>query len=276
MQVDLRLIFSVCSAFFLIGQITAQPSIKYGSNNGHYIQINNASIYYEEYGEGTTTLLLHGGLGSISNFNNVIPELSKHFRLLAVDSPGHGRSQNIDSLSYQILADHIAKLVVKLDLDKVNIVGYSDGAIVGMLVTSKIPDRINKLVFGAGALSPKSSKPEGLAMLQSISPDILPEEFATSYRRKSPNPEEWERFVYSSKKMWLDETWIPKELLPTIECKVLVLFGDRDQFIPLNHATEIHAELPNSELCILPNLGHEIFSNPELVSPILIQFLTKN
>ena len=72
------------------------------------------------------------------------------------------------------------------------------------------------------------------------SPEILPEEFAISYRAKSPNPDDWEKFVYASKKMWLNEVWIPKELLPKIECKVLVLFGDRDQFIPLSHSFEIH------------------------------------
>ncbi len=63
--------------------------------------------------------------------------------------------------------------------------------------------------------------------------------------------------------MWLNEVWIPEEILPEIECKVLVLFGYRDQFIPLSHSLKIHEELPNSELCILPYVSHDIFNYPE-------------
>ena len=68
----------------------------------------------------------------------------------------------------------------KLDLNKVNLIGYSDGAIIGMLVTHMMPEQIDKLVFGAGALNPKASKPEGLNMLINISPEILPEEFVNA------------------------------------------------------------------------------------------------
>ena len=262
--------------FFISYKSLSQSSIEYGSNNGKYIEINQTKIYYEEYGEGTTTvIMLHGGLGSISNFQNVIPELSKHFKLIAIDSPSHGRSQSIDSLSYPILADYIVEMIDKLKLDEVNIVGYSDGAIIGMLVANIKPEKIKKLVFGAGALNPKASKPEGLQMLQTISPEILPEEFAVSYKNKSPNPEHWEKFVYDSKEMWLQEVWIPKEILPQIHCKTLILFGDRDPFIPLSHTIDIYNILPNSELFILPNTYHNIFDNPKLVNPILINFLTQ-
>ena len=255
----------------------SQSTIAYGSNNGKYIEINNAKVYYEEYGEGSTSvILLHGGLGSISNFKNVIPELSKHFKLIAIDSPSHGRSESIDSLSYQILADYIVEIIDKLELDEVNIIGYSDGAIIGMLVAHMEPVKIKRLVFGAGALNPMASKPEGLQMLQSMSPEILPEEFAVSYKNKSPNPEHWEKFVYDSKDMWLQDVWIPKDILPQINCKSLILFGDRDPFIPLRHTIDIYDTLPNSALFILPNTGHNIFDNPELVNPVLINFLTSN
>lgn len=270
-----RIIQLVGLALFLNYQIVAQSSVEYGSNHGQYVQVNDTDIYFEEYGEGVATILLHGGLGSISNFERVIPELSKHFKLIAVDSPNHGRSQSIDSLSYQILAEYVVGLISELRLGEVNILGYSDGAIVGMLVAHMIPEKIKKLVFGGGALNPKASKPEGLAMLRSMSPEILPEEFAISYRNKSPNPDNWEKFVYNSKEMWLQEVWIPKEILPNIKCKVLVLFGDRDQFIPLSHAIDIYGALVDSELCILPNTGHNVYSNPELINTILIYFLSK-
>ena len=263
--------------FFISYKSISQSPIVYGSNNGKYIEIKQSKIYYEEYGEGTTTvIMLHGGLGSISNFQNVIPELSKHFKVIAIDSPSHGRSQSIDSLSYQILANYIVEIINKLKLDKVYIVGYSDGAIIGMLVANMEPEKIKKLVFGAGALNPKASKPEGLLMLQATSPEILPEELTVSYKNKSPNPEHWEKFVYDSKEMWLEEVWITREILPQINCKTLILFGDRDPFIPLSHAIDIYVALPNSGLFILPNTYHNIFDNPQFVNPVLINFLTQN
>ena len=257
----------VCSALFLCNLNVAQSQIDYGSNEGQYIKIDDTDIYYEQYGEGIPTLLLHGGLGSISNFKNVIPKLSEHYQLFAIDSPGHGRSQYLDSLSYTNLAKYIVKFLVKLDLNNVNIIG--------MHVAHLAPNRIDKLIFGAGALNPKASKPEGLKMLQNFSPELLPEEFAIAYREKSPNPDQWENFIYASKRMWLDDIWIPEELISNLTCKVLVLFGDSDPFIPLNHTVEIHNKLRNSELCILPDIGHEVFSNPELVNPIIMNFLSK-
>ena len=133
--------------FLLINfQVFGQSKVEYGSNNGQYLEIDNTKIYYEQYGEGSPILLLHGGMGSISNFNTLIPDLSKHFKLIAIDSPSHGRSYSIDSLSYNILADYVVKIVDKLKFDKIDIVGYSDGAIIGMLVAYKIPNKINKIV----------------------------------------------------------------------------------------------------------------------------------
>ena len=83
---------------FLSQSLFAQ--IPYGSNNGKYLSIRGAKVYYEEYGKGTPLLLLHGGFGSISNFNQVIGPLSKNYRVIAIDSPGQGRSEQIEAYLY--------------------------------------------------------------------------------------------------------------------------------------------------------------------------------
>jgi pimeloyl-ACP methyl ester carboxylesterase len=256
------------------GQGLGQSSKTIGSNDGKYVRVFDAEIYYEIYGEGYPLLLLHGGLGSIADFDKLIPGLSQHFQLIAIDSPGHGRSQHVDSLSYQIIARYIVELISKLDLEEAGIVGYSDGAIAGMLVAHMVPDIVKKLVFSGGALSPHDGKPEGLEMLRTIRPDMLPEQMAVAYKEKSPNPDRWEEFVYFSKDMWLQDVWIPEDILPGIETDVLILFGDRDQYVPLEHALEIYRALPLSELCVLPDLQHDVFKHPKLVQPVLIDFLS--
>src|SRR5688572_17084539 len=104
-----RFFYSFC-VFCLIASCKRKEkpdtAIKYGSNNGKYQTIQGIKIYYEEYGGGMPLLLLHQGLGSIENLSGIIPELAKHFRVIAPDAPGHGRSEHADSLSGELLADY--------------------------------------------------------------------------------------------------------------------------------------------------------------------------
>src|SRR3954468_21142091 len=90
--------------------ISAFGQINYGSNNGKYLTVHGTKIYYEEYGKGTPLILLHGGFGSISDFQKCIPALSENFRVIAIDAPGLGRSEYADStLSYQLMAHYYSQ-----------------------------------------------------------------------------------------------------------------------------------------------------------------------
>lgn len=272
MKKFLNIFILIIFQIFLQNQSYCQ--INYGSNNGHYVLVNDSKLYYEVYGEGTPLILLHGGMGSIANFKNVIPELSLHFKVIALDSPGHGRSELIDSLSYQILADYVVEAIKKLELDSVYIAGYSDGAIIGLLAAHDKPEKIKRVVFGAGALNLNASTQEGIDMLRGVTPQNLPPSFELRYKEKSPNPEMWEKFVSNSKTMWLEEVWIPKSKLKDIKSRTLILFGDRDPYIPFEHGFEIYNAIPKSEFCVLPNTQHNVYTDPDLVNSILINFLS--
>ena len=81
-----------CSILFVLSINSAKgQGVIVGSNEGKYIEVNKVKLYVEEYGEGPALLLLHGGFQSMNYFQAVIPELSKTFRVIAVDLPGHGR-----------------------------------------------------------------------------------------------------------------------------------------------------------------------------------------
>jgi pimeloyl-ACP methyl ester carboxylesterase len=110
------LLITLSAALLVACNVFAQ-SVKYGSNNGKFLTISKTKTYYEEYGKGMPLLLLHGGLGSISNFEKCIPELSKKYRVIAADSPSHGRSGQIDSLTYPVMADYFSKMIDELRLD---------------------------------------------------------------------------------------------------------------------------------------------------------------
>lgn len=127
----------------IMGQAIVIPlrsqEIIYGSNNGKYVEVSGRSVYYEEYGAGDTVLLLHGGPGSIANFSKLIPELSKNYRVIAIDTPGHGRSERANNLSYQLLAENASEFIDKMGIKKCNVVGWSDGATTGLLLAAIRP-----------------------------------------------------------------------------------------------------------------------------------------
>src|SRR5678816_3640246 len=121
----LGLIF-IFSLFLFPNCSAQQKKIEYGDNNGKYLTIRNTKIYYEEYGQGAPLILLQGGMGGIYNFAKCIPELSKHYRIIAPDSPGQGRSGQADSMSYELMADYFSKMVDLLKLDSAYVMGWRD------------------------------------------------------------------------------------------------------------------------------------------------------
>src|SRR5258706_1643680 len=122
--------------------------IEFGSNNGRLLNINGKKIYYEEDGQGTPLLLLSGGglNRSIKDFEKCIPELAKHYKVIAPDTPGQGRSEQADTLTYNVLLEFMSQLIDKLQVDSAYVMGWSDGAITGILLAEKRPDKIKKVI----------------------------------------------------------------------------------------------------------------------------------
>ncbi|MRT94429.1 alpha/beta fold hydrolase, partial [Ancylomarina sp. 16SWW S1-10-2] len=106
----------------------------YDSSNGKYVKSNNTKIYYEVYGKGDPLLLLHGNGQSISAYSRQIPEFAKHFKVIAVDTRGQGKS--IDTISknfsYNQFSEDMKVLLDTLHLKQVNLVGWSDGGNTGL------------------------------------------------------------------------------------------------------------------------------------------------
>lgn len=248
----------------------------YGSNSGKQISISETEIYIEEYGSGMPLLLLHGGFGSIHDFQLVLPELAKHFRVIAMDSPGHGRSEQADSLSFELMTEYCSELIDLLQLDSLYIIGYSDGGITGLMLAAKRPDKVKK-VIASGANSRMSGiKPEVLGYLSMINPEFIEvnqKEWLQDYQEKSPDQDNWKKYISDMTRMYSIEEIIATETLAKITANVMLVFGDQD-VIKLEHGLEMYHALPKSSLCVLPNTPHEVFSaNPDLINTIAIDFL---
>jgi pimeloyl-ACP methyl ester carboxylesterase len=140
-------------AFILVScNNSTQKQIDYGSNSqaGQYIDINDIKIYYETYGEGEPLMLFHGNGGSIEGFEFQIPTLSKHFKVIAVDSRGQGRSTDSDKeITFALMASDMNELIDKLKINSVYVVGWSDGGNIGLELAYAHPEKVKKL-FAVG------------------------------------------------------------------------------------------------------------------------------
>lgn len=257
---------------------SSSQEINYGSNQGKYVTLYDTNIYYEEYGSGIPLLLFHGGFGSIHDFQQVIPNLSKHYRVIAVDSPGHGRSQQADSLSFDSMTDYYSIMIDQFKLDSVSIIGYSDGGITALHLAAKRPDKVKKIIASGVNSRMDGINAEVLEYLKLINPAFIEthqKEWLADYKSKSPEKDKWKKYITDITRMYSKDVLITDQILSNIRAKVLLVFGDRD-VIKLEHGIELFQKISGSQLCVLPNTPHEVFSeSPELISKIGIEFLTK-
>lgn len=97
------------------------------------VSVPGAQIWYATFGQGDPVLLLHSGLGNSNYFGNLIPVLAKDRKVIVIDSRGHSRSTNDGrQLSYDLMASDVVAVLDYLKINKVSLVGWRDGAIIGL------------------------------------------------------------------------------------------------------------------------------------------------
>ncbi len=225
------------------------PTIPYGKNHvaGSTAELDDASIYYEIYGTGEPLLLLHGNNQSISAFINQINEFSNHYKVIAVDTRGHGNSADESNgpLNYELFAGDMKRLLDELQLKKVNILGWSDGGITGLIMAMKYPDYVNKLaVMGANIF------PAPDALKDVVFRDV--NELIDDIKDNTDKPSVNQKRIYE---LVLNEPQLAFDDLKKIKAPVLVMAGQND-VVTENHTRQIAESIPNSQLVIFKNASH--------------------
>lgn len=197
------------------------------------ILVNNVNLYYEEYGNGQPIILLHGNQETHEIFDKLIDKLKDNYKVYAIDSRCHGKSENPIDISYDLMCDDIIEFIKKLNIQKPILYGFSDGGIVGLLIAIKEPNLLSNLII-SGA---------------NIIPDVLT--FFDNMITKLFY------FFTRSKyiKMMLDEPNIPLRDLKKINIPVHVLAGEKD-VIKYEHTKLIADNISNSTLEIIKNENH--------------------
>jgi pimeloyl-ACP methyl ester carboxylesterase len=228
------------------------------SKEGKYADLGDAKIYYEEYGKGEPLILMHGNNGSIADFYQQIPFFSKYYRVIAIDTRGQGRSTDLTKkeYSYQEFADDLLKITQQLKLDKVNILGWSDGGNTGLIFNAEHPELVAKLITIGANLNPLGVKEEVIQMFK---------------QQRSANEGKDQRLV----KLMLNHPNITAEQLAKIKNPTLIIAGAND-VIKEEHTRSIHNFIKNSELQIIPNATHYVpFEQPEKLNELVLKFLKK-
>jgi pimeloyl-ACP methyl ester carboxylesterase len=237
--------------FLLVSLSTfGQKQIPYGNNPqaGKFASIRGFQMYYETYGKGEPLLFIHGNNGSIQDFKYQIPFFSKRYRVIIADNRSHGKSIDTqDSLSYEQMADDFAALLDHLKLDSVQVVGWSDGGINGLLLASRHPKKVRKLAVTGANLTPEPMK--------GVDPWVYKNELhVVDSLSQLPQTTENKRLL-KLHRMMLHQPNISHAVLNKIQCPTLVIGGDHDVIMP-RHTLEIAEAIPRSYLWILPNSGH--------------------
>jgi pimeloyl-ACP methyl ester carboxylesterase len=256
--------------------------IDFGSNPtaGGYVDVNDIKVYFETYGEGEPLLLLHGNSGSIENFIYQIPELSKHFKVIAVDSRAQGRTTDSDQeITYALMASDMSELIDKLNLGRVNVVGWSDGGNIGLELAFAHPEKVLKVVtFGANYTYENWMAPADSVVMDKGDPLIIKtsdmmKKYSTALERLSPDKQRIPIIKKKLEDLMSKNPNFTKDQLKTIDVPFLIVAGDHD-VISLDQTISLFTTLRRSQLFIVPHASHIVpAENPELINSEVVRFL---
>ncbi|MBV8751993.1 MAG: alpha/beta hydrolase [Hyphomicrobiales bacterium] len=246
------------------------PAARSGNAN-----VNGIGIYYAVYGSGPPVILLHGGLANADYWGNQIKALMPSRTVIVMDSRGHGRStRDTRPYGYDLMADDVVGLLDFLNVPKADVVGWSDGGILGLDLAIRHKDRIGK-VFAFAANTVPSGVKDDVEKNPTFAAFI--KRAGDEYRAHSSTPGEYDAFVDQISKMWASEPNWTDAQLQAITAPVLVVDGDHDEAIKREHTEYIAATVPHAGLLILPNASHFAFlQDPELFNFAIQHFLDGN
>jgi pimeloyl-ACP methyl ester carboxylesterase len=252
-------------------ELPPTPAPVPGLKSGH-AELNGIRLFYAEIGRGSPVVVLHGGLANSDYLGSQVQALAARHRVIVVDSRGHGRStRDAQPFGYDLMTDDVVALLDRLKIQKADIVGWSDGAIIGLDMAMRHPARVGR-IFAFGANTQTSGLKEGFDKNPVFAAYMA--RARQEYARLSPTPDQYDAFQEQIGKMWENQPNWTDAQLRTIRSPVLVVDGDHDEGIRREHTEYIARTIPGARLLILPNLSHFAFlQDPVLFNTEMLDFL---
>lgn len=247
------------------------PELPKADTSG-YAPINGIRIWYAVFGHGEPVILLHGGLANSNYWANQVAVLRKSYRVIVMDSRGHGRStRDGRPFGYDVMAEDVVDLMRYLKLDKAAIVGWSDGAIIGLDLAIRHRERVSKLFAFAA-----NSDPSGV---EDVSKNPVFNSFiaraSREYAQLSPTPDQFSVFLSQITTMWATQPHFTANQLATIHVPTWIVDADHDEAIKRENTEFMAKQIPNSGLLIQPQVSHfSMLQDPEQFNADLLHFLS--
>ena len=257
------------------------------------IEIAGLRIAYERAGAGSPLVLLHGGIGDSRDWRRQMPAFAQQFDVIAWDAPGCGQSSDPPEETFRLAdyADCLAGLVALLELERPHVLGLSFGAGLALELYYRHPKIPRTLVLASayagwgGSLPPEEveARLHGVLRDSDRPPDELVGEWLPSLRSQSTPPEAVDDMVAiiaefhpvgarAMARAFAEADL--REVLPTIDVPALLLYGEQDQRSPLHIAADLHDRIPNSELQVIPDVGHmSNYDDPKRFNDAVLNFL---
>jgi pimeloyl-ACP methyl ester carboxylesterase len=245
-----------------------------------FIQLRHLRMYYEVYGHGRPLVLLHGGASTIqASFGRQLADFSRDHLVVAPEQRGNGHTGNVPgAYRYADMAEDTAELLDRLGIREADVMGWSDGGIVALMLAVRRPDLVRRLVVsGANAVpGTRALTPETRTMLDGYQPG-----------QDTARQLEWARLAHDSaggwvvaidklKVLWLDHPTADELTLADlarVRAPTLVIAGDHDAVRP-EHTLEIYRAIPHASLYVLPATEHATFRDRAAwVNPVVREFL---
>lgn len=252
-----------------------------------YAPANGIKVYYEVYGDGKPIVLLHGAYYTIElNWGQLIPELAKTRKVIAIELQGHGHTPFSDrKLSRATLASDVEKVMDYLKIDSADIAGYSFGGQVAYQFAIQSPKRLRKLVIISSVYKSEGWVPE----IAGVFKEMKPEHFANSplqaaYDAVAPDKTKWNDFVTQMIASAGEPFNMGDDNIAKITAPVLIISGDNDGMDKIELAKTYKLlgggvaaglqPMPKSRLAIVPNQDHvSLMSQTKVIVDYLDSFL---
>jgi pimeloyl-ACP methyl ester carboxylesterase len=246
------------------------PSLPTPAESGR-VAVNGISIWYAAFGAGEPVVLLHGGLANSDYWGHQVPVLARRFRVIVMDSRGHGRStRDSQPYGYDLMASDVLGLMDHLGIGKAAIVGWSDGAIIGLDIAMHHPGRVSRLFAFAANSDPSGVKDVGKSPVFTRFIARAKKE----YEALSATPHEYERFLAEISHMWESQPHWTAADLGRIETPTWIVDADHDEAIRRQN-TELMADaIPNAGLLLQPEVSHfSMLQAPDQFTGDVLRFL---
>jgi len=253
--------------------LPATPTLPEPARSG-FVEANGARLWYAEFGAGAPVIMLHGGLANSNYWGLQVRALSPRYRVIVMDSRGHGRSSRGGTpIGYDLMASDVLALMDHLGIGQAAIVGWSDGAIIGLDIAIHHPRRVTRLFAFAANSNPSGVKDVNRSPVFTAFIARARKE----YERLSPTPKQYNAFLADIEHMWATQPDFTDAQLRGIRAPVWIADGDHDEAIKRENTDLMASLIPGAGELILPEASHFAFiQDPAMFDAALMRFLSGN